>query len=234
MNKIESLGKLLPIGTLFIILCGAIKLIVYYRVFNIAIADFLEIGEYATLFVDDLLYYLTIFGAGILIYFISSTINKTSPETQNQIYPKSKKEKIWITSLAIITVIASTIIFFKVENYSTKLVVIHMGIYVLIMLSYIFALNTKFEFSYLTFIAFAIIFYSFMDGVVDGYKIIENNVKLKYEIILDDQKIKTNDKLHYVGKSAKYLFLYNIDIKTSTIIPMDKITEIKINVKEKL
>ena len=70
MSRIESFGKLLPIGTLFIMFCGSLKLVLYYGVFNISIADFLEIGEYVTLFVDDLLYYLSIFGAGLLFYFL--------------------------------------------------------------------------------------------------------------------------------------------------------------------
>jgi hypothetical protein len=81
-NRIELMGKLLPIGSLFIILCSSIKLVIYYQFFNISIVEYLGIQEYITSFIDDLLYYLMIFGSGVLLYII-----KFEPESD-----KSKLE----------------------------------------------------------------------------------------------------------------------------------------------
>ena len=70
-----------------------------------------------------------------------------------------------------------------------------------------------------------------MDGFIDAQKIIENNNKLNYNITFENKVIETNNDLHYLGKSEKYLFLYSLKNKKSTIIPIEKLTKITIEEK---
>ncbi len=76
VTNLEKLIKLLPLGTLLLIIFSSVKLILYYWVFDVPIIDFVEVGELITSFIDDILYYLLIFGLNIPIYFILQKINQ--------------------------------------------------------------------------------------------------------------------------------------------------------------
>lgn len=75
IENIENLIKLLPLGSIFIFLCSSIRLVVYYKFFNISIVEYIGIQEFLTLFIDDLLFYLSIFGIGILLSLFENIFN---------------------------------------------------------------------------------------------------------------------------------------------------------------
>lgn len=232
-KTIDNLSKLLPIGAVFIILCSSIKLVIFYQIFNIAIADYLEIGEYATLFVDDILKYLAIFGLGIAIHVIDQNTRKQPSSNSHDVpFLQGKKKIIWFFSIMAIIVIATVVFNSYTISFHEKLNTIKAGVIALISLIFIFALNTKYEFNYFYFIIFSLVVYTAMDGAIDGYKLLDNDDKLNYEITIEGGKIHTDDCLHYLGKSEKYIFLYDLDSEKSTIIPIEKVNEIKITAKE--
>jgi hypothetical protein len=234
IKTIDTLSKLLPIGAVFIILCSSIKLVVYYQIFSITIADYLEIGEYATLFVDDILKYLAIFGLGIAIHLIDQfSRKKTTSESNDNPFLHSTKKIIWFFSVMAIIIVAVAVFISHTISFHEKLNAIKSGLLALISLTFIFALNTRYEFNYFYFIIYSLLVYTGMDGAMDGHKIIENDDKLNYEITIEGRKIYTDDCLHYIGKSKKYIFLYDLDSEESTIIPIEKVNEIKIVMKKK-
>jgi|TARA_B110000902_G_C14046822_1_gene490071 hypothetical protein len=232
MKRIETLSKILPIGGVFILLCSSIKLVIYYKTFNISITDFLSIGEYATLFIDDILQYLAIFGLGIFLIMLSpNQQRKADFETDNNSYPIYKKQKRWIITLSLIVLIPIISVFFYIDSIESKLDTTKFGIYILLTFFYCYALFTKIKFSYFSYIISVLLIYTVMDGFIDAQKIIENNNKLNYNITFENKVIETNNDLHYLGKSEKYLFLYSLKNKKSTIIPIEKLTKITIEEK---
>jgi hypothetical protein len=235
MKRIESLSKLLPIGGAFILLCSSIKLVVYYNAFNISITDFLSIGEYATLFIDDFLYYLAIFGLGIFLNLISPNSQKEADtKTDNTDYSKYKKEKRWILILALVILIPMIIVFFYINNsIESKLDTTKIGILVLMTFIFLYAMFTKIKFNYFYYIISVFLIYAIMDGFIDAQKIIDNNNKLDYNITFENEVIETNDDLHYLGKSEKYLFFNSLINKKSTVISIEKMTSITIEEKIK-
>lgn len=208
-------------------------MVLFYHVFNIPIADYLEIGEYATLFVDDLLAYLAIFGLGLLVNLISISKYGTSTKTSMKIDFQVIKARAWIIGFAILIVIAMIITILYAEIIHEKLEVIKVGAFILMCSLYIFSLNTNLEFSFISLIALTIIIHAAMDGLIDGHKIIDDKTEIKYKLVFDNQKIEPNDNLKYIGKSEKYVFLYDTENKNITIIPIEKLIKIQINPKEK-
>jgi hypothetical protein len=232
-EKIELLSKMVPIGGVFIILCSSIKLILFYMQFNIAITDFLTIGEYATLFIDDILYYLAIFGLGILLNELGPKSNQSNVD--NLDYGIFKKERIGIITITILSIIGAFIWLDFTEAFSKKLDIAKVEIYLLFTFlhSYLLFKKTRLNFSYRGLIIFAILFYTAMDGVIDAQKIKENTNKLNYSITLDTEIITTNDDLHYLGKSDKFIYLYFLTKKESMILSTSNLTKIQINEIEK-
>jgi len=229
MRKIETLSKLLPIGGTLIMLCSSIKVVIYYKFFNISITDFLSIGEYVTLFIDDILYYLAIFGLGIFLNIVSPNEKKEEDSgTDNTDYTIFKNEKKWIVILSIITLILIIILFFYVNSTENKLNVVKVGLFGLLSFFYVYALKTKIKFNYFYYIISGLLIYTIMDGVIDAQKIFDNKNKLNYNITIENKMIETNDDFHYLGKSEKYLFFYSLKDQLSTIISIDDLNKITI------
>ncbi|MGG8496597.1 hypothetical protein ACQY1Q_09285 [Tenacibaculum sp. TC6] len=232
-EKIELLSKMVPIGGIFIILCSSIKLILFYSQFNISITDFLTIGEYATLFIDDILYYLAIFGLGI---FLNELDPKSDKGTNDNLdYGIFKKERIGIILMSIVTVTGVIIWLYFTDSLYKKLDIIKVGIYLLstFFYSYLLFIKTRLKFSYRALIIFAILFYTGMDGVIDAQKIKENKNKLNYIITLENETIITNEDLHYLGKSDKFIYLYFLTKKESMIFQTTNLMKIQIIEKKK-
>ncbi|MFK7900332.1 MAG: hypothetical protein AB8B61_06210 [Cyclobacteriaceae bacterium] len=225
--NIESIGKILPIGGTFILLCSSLKLVLFYKQFNIKIADYIELSEYITVFIDDLIYYCTIFGFGLIFTYILNLKKETSftPE-------KHKKEGFFdYKTLIIVPIIILgllTSLFFIEKEISSKLIIVKMGTILIYSAVHVIVSNKKWEFSYNVIILVCIIIYSSFDGLIDSYKLMEKGNSESYKIILEKEEIKTNKNILYLGKTNKYIFTYNIELKESKIVLMKNLKSIKI------
>jgi|AntRauMFilla1563_2_1112583.scaffolds.fasta_scaffold00368_3 hypothetical protein len=233
MNKerTEFLSKIIPVGGIFIILCSSIKLIIFYKHFSISITDYLSIGEYATLFIDDIIYYLIIFGGGIYLNELSSYSKKDSNhKSDNFDYHMYKNKRVRIIIISSIVIIGIIILIFNIDSLYQKLEALKAGIYILLCLLYCYLSfeKTSFNFSYRSLIVTGILLHTTMDGLVDAQKIIENNNKLNYKITFDNKIISTDNDLHYLGKSEKFIYLYNLKNKEAIILSNSKLDKIQI------
>jgi hypothetical protein len=228
---IDDLSKIIPVGSIFIILCSSIKLILFYKQFNISISDYLNLGEYATLFVDDIIYYLAIFSLGLILNeFDSHPTKKLNTETDNFDYSVFRKERFWIIIILVIIIFTIITLLFIINSLYQKLDIVKVGFFLLLCLLYIFLqkVRTNIKLSYRSLIILVILFYTAMDGFIDAQKIIENKNGLNYKITLDNKIISTNNDLHYLGKSEKYFFLYSLKKKEATILSNSKLDKIQI------
>lgn len=230
MEKLENLIKLIPLGSIFLILCGSIKLVVYYKLFNVSIVEYISIQEYLTLFIDDILYYVLIFGAGLILYFLDYFRYNGEDFGHKQLEPeKYKKDRLISLIFFFITLLLTIFLSYNSDCKSKSVEIIGIGIYWMLFFLHIYSSSTKINFPYPTFIMTAVVVYSIMNGYKEGYQIMENKDKIKYSIHFKTKKYTTSKKLKYLGKTEHFIFLYDLKSKRTTILKIDDLVKINVN-----
>lgn len=229
MEKIEKLIKLLPFGSIFILFCSSIKLVIYYKIFNIPIVDYIGIQEFVTSFIDDLLFYLCIFGIGVFLILFDTIQNANQNFTLKSDTSEEYKNERKISLILAIFILLLIVAFSNYSNSkSESMEIICVGLFVFLALFRIFLSSTKLTISYTLLIVTGIVLYTIMYGYSDAYKIIENKDKLKYTIVFKEKTYITDKNLKYVGKTENFLFLYNLKSKRTTILKNDDLIKLSI------
>ncbi|TYA69851.1 hypothetical protein [Seonamhaeicola marinus] len=219
MFKPENIAKLIPVGGIFIILCSSIKLIIYYSMFNIKIIEYLTIQEYASLFMEDIIFYLLIIGFGVLYHRF----------TVKSFIKKSGK---WPIIIGIAIGITINLIFFltseTIYNRISNLTVV---IYILVLLIfYLRQLKNK-ELNPTNYLVSVAIIFSISNGFSLGYSVLERDSIVDYKFHFTDYSINTSEKYRYLGKTEKYFFFYDLSNKQARIVNNENLLDI--NVLEK-
>lgn len=230
MEKVEKLIHLLPIGSIFILFCSSIKLIIYYKIFNISIVDYIGIQEFITSFIDDLLLYSCLFGITIILYFYDIVQNANQNYVLKSDTPESYKNERKISFALFVIILLLIIVFAYYSDSTSRLIeIICVGLFMSLTAFRIFLSSTKATLPFPLFIMITIVIYTIMYGSTDAYKIIENKDKLNYTIVFKEKTYFTDKSLKYIGKTENFLFLYNLTSKTATILKNDDL--LKINIK---
>ncbi|MBE8723694.1 hypothetical protein [Flavobacterium hungaricum] len=230
MEKIEKLIQLLPLGSIFILLCSSIKLVIYYKTFNISIVDYIGIQEFITTFIDDILLYLCIFGIGIFLFLFEFAQNRDRNYTLKSDTPENYKNERKISStLSILILFLTIVLSYNCDSRIKMIEIICVGLFISLSLFRIFLSSTKVNLPFLLYIMMSTISYTIMYGYTDAYKIIENKDKLSYIIAFKEKTYFTDKNLKYVGKTEHFLFLYNLKSKRTTILKNDDLIKININ-----
>lgn len=228
MKYLENITKFLPLGSLFVILCSSVKLVIYYKIFNISIVEFLGIEEYITLFIDDLLYYVMIFGVGVLLYIFNTDFSNNII-TIRQDFSEFKTKRVVVQILMVAFVIIIPIYIYHLDKNSFKIQGIGLGIFIFFNLLHVYSSVSKIRFPYPVLIICSLFLYTIIGAFVDAQKIFDDENKIMYNIEINNLKIQTNDDLHYLGKSEKYIFFYSIKKSETKIFSFEnlKMTLIK-------
>jgi hypothetical protein len=230
MEKIENLIKLLPLGSVFILFCSSIRLVIYYKVFNISIVEYIGIHEFLTVFIDDLLLYFSIFGIGILLYLFDNIFNKSQDLVLKNTTPEKYKNERKVFLILLITTLSLIIILSNsTETKSKSIEIIGVGIFLMLSLLRVFLSSTKFTIPYPLLITAGIVIYTAMYAFSDAQKILEKKDRLNYTVVFKEKTYFTDKNLKYIGKTENYLFLYNLKSNRTTILKNDEL--IKINIK---
>lgn len=233
--KFTEMMKFMPLGSIAIILCSSLKLIIYYKIFNIDIVEYLDIQEYLTLFIDDLFAYVLLFGLGIILYIFSqkSNVPKVELDKETDFNYLGIKLMTGLVLTAFFTIyIIGAVYSGKLELITMHVLNISMTIFVLIAM--FIRITTKFKTPYWAFMGSLIFFYLIFGSSISGLRVLKNQDKLDYSVVMDDVKVNTNDSLHYIGRSKNYLFLYNTHSQTSTIYKLDDVSQIQITPKKQV
>lgn len=230
MEKIEKLTKLLPFGSIFILFCSSIKLVIYYKTFNVPIVDYIGIQEFITSFIDDLLFYLCIFGIGVFLTLFNITQNANQNFSLKNDTPEEYKNEHKISLILSIFILFLTLGFANYTDSKSKSIeIICVGSFIFLSLFRVFLSSTKLTIPYTLLIIIGVLLYTIMYGYTDAYKIIENKDKLNYTIVFKDKTYVTDNNLKYIGKTENFMFLYNLKSKRTTILKKDDL--VKINIK---
>ncbi len=236
--KIDSLIKVLPLGSLFIITCSSIKLVLYYDIFNISITDYIGIDEILVSFIDDILYYTMVFGIGVgLNFYMDSRRKKVVDNANYTPKPKSTFTKISNQIVEILVTLfvcfLINILCFHTKNCYEKVslifaIVLTIFIYFQIKLS-----GTKHEPNYYLTIAVWAVILIFFDGLKSGYRIKDDKSSYSVNLLFNDSlKVSTDSTYRFIGKTREFIFFYNSDLKKTDIYSNSNLNKIQISVEE--
>lgn len=229
LDKVQQLIKLLPVGTLLIIVLSSIKQLTYYAIFGINISDYLQFQEYIVLFIDDLIIYSIMLGIGVYLYLrdwimSDGKLDNHKKKKQKESTNNDRTMKVLMWLLLLITL--AFIYFFRSEARLLRsmftILIINIGVII-----YLYFFVGKRKFSYLGFILIILLANLLVDALTDAYKVLLNNQNNKYHIILEDGK-ESISTMSYIGKTEKFLFLFNHSKNETVVIPMDRIKEMRV------
>lgn len=229
----------------YLVFLGCLKLIVFYKSFDIKIVEYLDSSEVLISFLDSVIFYFSIFVFPILLLlsFFGNTIGKVNAESFN----KSLNLKFYLRLLndfkeyyiAFILGLINIIIFLfvgKMNEAKIALFVIFPGIYIVFFIVRELRIAYKKQYNYsipATYVNIFIILFmmtSFIlrDTLNDVHKIKQQFKYFGSEVQFDNEKIKSDSIITYIGQTRNYIFFYNLKINTSIIYPKTRIVSIKL------
>ncbi len=227
----------LPHLSVLIIILGIIKQVIYFNYFKIPIQYFLGLPEIGLIVSSDLL----IIAPTVFLMFLIAIGEKTIFSKPEKIEPevtleeRKKNAKTLIIYLSILIVVSTVMLFLDI-HYSLKItfrISIGLSATMIILLLYLprfkDVLSDKeakiaFIFSFLLIVG--IIFKTAND--------IEAAKEGKYKgtrIYTADSIYTSTDSSFFIGKTEKYIFIYNEKRKTSRIIPSESVKMIDMQSK---
>lgn len=244
--NLKTLKSIIPYLSVYIIIVGIIRSIIFYSYFNIRILDYIGLDEIILLFADDIiftiLFYITPFI--IITYEMYPTLSVFEQNTQRKksstqnfekklnrkTFEISNKNKIRILNL---TALALTIAIAYISKfyYFTFIIFFNYWIcYLVILICLKFenhlsnTHNFKLDKSIKVIIACSIAFI-FMSNCLSALSASTNYIGFYNgsSITTNDTTFYTSDTIVYVGKTKDYSFLYNKNSNKSTVIKNDNI-----------
>ncbi|GAA3557991.1 hypothetical protein [Snuella lapsa] len=223
MKEVESFVKLIPLGSIFLIFCSSLKLLVYYNFFGINIEEFMGIHEYINYFIDDLFYYITMLGFTILFVYLRQT------KWAKKFTKKYKGKGLSIGILGFVCAFILTILkaVFE-ERMSLRLLYLEVAIHNLFGIIYVTAFYFGVKLNFNIGLVILFLLYVRIDASSEAYAKTENFYGYKYIIEFKDKSYETSDSLRYLGKTEKFIFLYDNKTKESKIIPNNDLIAMKV------
>lgn len=248
----EKIKTLLPYLGSLLILCGYLKLNVFYSHFGIKISDYLEITEVLTLFLSDAFKYIAIILGVYIFYFIADSSEDVEKKEQkkNDILETEK----WFPRLVKFLKFSSNLLFnilvyllFTAACYYWKPTNIYYFILVDIMLIVILVFTySLFEYKRKYKIAFGkklnstynnliLTFFIFMLFVFQSAYIEIKTVEEKnpYFVCFEYSKkdYQSDTKYLYLGQTKNYLFMYDKLNNETTVFTRKDLTNFTIKSK---
>lgn len=222
--NLELLVKILFDNTtliaIFFAIGGLVKLFAYYKLFGIYIYEFIDIKEVVTLFMNNLLgYFLVIVVIALALirlpfiehfaYAIPIVFSLFS------IVFLVARKRVLILEIVILNILF-WLLFFVVQK----------------LLSFANMSASPYENTKnytLLIILFGLIIYSIASAWTEFFKVRRRNYYSNTKIICSVGEFKSDDKKYYIGKTEKYLFIYDELGKSTEVIPIGEVKKIIFN-----
>jgi len=205
------------IGTFFV-LCGILKVFIYFKLFGIFIFEFFDLKEVVTLFANNLLAYFAI------LIFTSSLFVFNSELTG-----------IYKFLIPAAFTIFSIIYYFLRKNifvYETILQNLMFWILFFVLKELLTKANSYIDNYELISIYVLAIFlmslsiFSIINAFNEFYKVKYKKYYSKTELEFENSSFTSNDYKYYIGKTDKYIFIYDNAIKSCEVIPTSRLKKI--------
>lgn len=233
------------IATIIILIGGLLRLYIYYKSFNVLILPFLDPAEIATIFFDNLLYFLAF---TILNVFVLSIIYKNHADTSNNSEETSFRKRlkdygVYRYNKAILFVILAILLYWiniQIDHiyfyeYFLWILLLLVSIYlnpILILESKLALKKNNIKVSHLSLLfltgSLNLIIFSAFSGANEAYKAMSLNYYKGTEFEIGcDQKIISNDTTYYIGMTKQFVFFYDSKRKQTEVIPISKVNRMK-------
>lgn len=239
----------IPVLTLILIVLGIIKQILYYQNFHLPIKYFLGISELGLIVSDDLFYIISLILAFCIYYLVTYSasfhkkrferLTKATEEIRSkfpneQAFQKHIEKHIRrnnrIMFILYLIILVMSYFMFKPTNWNYASILMFFACWFFFTFYFILRRyednlfpNYAGLFFYLILIFCYIIFKTGLDiAYVESGKF-KNTI-----VITDDTSYISNDTSYFIGKTEKYVFVYNTNDTSTTIIPTETIKKIKI------
>jgi len=234
------------IGTTLLV-CGYIKLSIFYGHFNIEIYNYLEFTEILTLFMPDIIKNVGIIAIAIFIVYLimgnkemerNAVLHNAIIESDTfwkrlKLLFKLNRPLAWLSVFIIIVSIVYIIwLPEKAESYILGSIMVPSMFFFYIIdfefrRKYKLLNNEKPNVSYsnLAFIIFLFLIYTVTDSYRDIKKVQIANKKV--EFLYKEEKIKSNKENFYLGQTKNYLFMKNFKKDEVSVYERKLISELK-------
>lgn len=227
----KSLKQIVEISSLilgFLIFNGFLKLDIFYKHWGVNIIEYLDLSEVILLFLNDIALFLFFIVALLLHTFLGSFATKN--ENIDNTFQKVLDTKLGISVFLGFTLLISVIsyyMFFYDYNLRYLYVFIFVGLQFLIKLIDTVFKKRKFITDKSLHISFLIIFV-FFTYFKSQYDIYNKEKDLnKYVVNFENgDKIIVDSSALLLGKTKRYVFLWDKKTRTSRILNRDKIIEL--------
>lgn len=242
--------SIIPLIGTIIIICGYLKLSIYYKHFNIRINEYLDFTEILTLFLPDALYY----GGLMFGVFMFNFLFKTKSEMKNfenthlsiddnsSVFDRIKKyysimkEFFWLIGFLILFELI-TFIWFKQKFTETIGFALNLsaGFFFVLLLfeirhKYIKVYEKDINATYYNLFLIVFLFGFIVVGSVKSeIKMTETNPDF-ISFTYGGNRIESNKKLIYIGQTKNYLFLFDAKNKKAEIFERNKLSNYKITI----
>ncbi|MBV5281823.1 MAG: hypothetical protein JZU53_05235 [Paludibacter sp.] len=239
-NILKRILKFLP-G--YIAVLGILKLVIYYKCFDIRIVEYLDFSEVLLSFTDSLILLIFIIIVPCLLFI--SFLGKTIGNVNSEIFENQLETSFWSrlkldikgnTFLVILNIILISI-FLIWGHWQWEMIIYFVmfpGISILFFLVRELRITYWKQYSYTIPVTYINIFYllymvtSIMTflTIEDAKEVKLKNVFLGTEIYLENEILKSDSITTYIGQTKGYIFLYNKKEKTNISIPREKVLKL--------
>jgi hypothetical protein len=237
---IEHTVKAATIVYGFLVFCGALYFHFFYQTFHINIFRYLDLSEMAVSFLHVIIPNIILIGSFFCVVLVVKILILFRPTKKSKMPEGNKIEeqlerkksinriqKIWsFISLLICTyyLYRSNLrlsVTYDPPPYRDLVLIVFLAISILITIA-------DYDFKIIAINAMTTLIYiSIYSSVTDVKNVIDNAKNSTYTIItVDHDTIITNSKYYFVGRTNKYVFLYNTADSTNDDIPVSEIKRI--------
>ena len=238
-----------------LVICGVVKLYIYYKSFGISIIEYLDLSEILILFFDNILSYLVVLIIGLFsgfnfIHNLESLGYFFDFLLQNNfwwrllIYVKVNSSIIWIMTVFIAGTCLYQYLNSGVHKYEMWLLATTgiITLFLMPVLYYeirIFACNHYLkemppQLILMVIMAIFLVLLSMANALNEQYKV----KKLLYykgsSFTINDKIVESTSEFYYIGKTQKYVFFYEPMKRLCHVEPIQNIKKYSFQKKEKL
>lgn len=227
----------------FLILCGVLKLYIYYKQFGISILRFIEIEEIVTLLFDNLLAFISvILPTTLYVYLLRSDVTVPSVGSFSDVF--SFLYIKWPIVICFLMIGLIGVILFKIKNKGVNntdllyliILVFCCSIFFPILFNFFYTLvkensqsKTFVDGPYLFFVCFILLIYSILTALNEHKKVNNGNYFSGTIIFMKEGKVvlESDATVFFIGMTKNYFFIYNKPGKKCIVYKVEDIAQIE-------
>lgn len=247
--NVKNIISHLPLFTVLIIILGIIKQILFYTNFNLPINSFLGLSELGLIISDDLIVYVPVVLIMLSIIFYFPINNKTTikkgqeilngEEIDKQVKSLKKDLQRFLLLPRILLGFMLTFGIYKITNavnfYEKIFVAALLQFFVLfaiiVFVQSYFLKHVSRHSSFVALMFFSMLITFLLIGISTEIHKVEKGKYAGTIIKTTDSTYISTDSSYFIGRTEKYLFIYNSKDSSALILPSEAIKSILIKKK---